>query len=173
VRLPLAYPHPVPDDALHAKYAREGGYADCFVLDMNRGVTLAEFVAAFYTTWLFRLERFILAWLVRKPSTDFEALALARGQRTTFAAWSIEAQAEGQLLMRDFQDRTRSCFIVSPMPGNNRGTRLLFGTGIKPVADGAAGARRLSGGFRVLMPFHRLYSRALLRAAVARLSRSR
>jgi hypothetical protein len=173
VRLLLAHPHPLPDGALHAKYARDGGYADCFVLDMQRDVTLAEFIETFYTTWLFKLERFILAWLVRKPSTDFEARALARGQRATFAAWSIEAQAEGQLLMRDFQDKTRSCFIVSPIPGNNPGTRLLFGTGIKPVAAGTTGAQRLGAGFRALMPFHRFYSRALLGAAVTRLSRAR
>jgi hypothetical protein len=163
VRFALAYPHPVPEDALHAKYARDGGYADCFVLDVKRNVTLAEFVEAFYTTWLFKLERFVLKWLVGKPSMDFEAHALASGRLTTFAAWSIEARTGDQLLMQDFQDKTRSCFIVTPIPGDNTGTRLLFGTGIK---------RHLGVGFISLLPFHRFYSRALLGAAVARLCRT-
>jgi hypothetical protein len=163
VRFALAYRHPVPENALHAKYARDGGYADCFVLDVKRNVPLAEFVEAFYTTGLFKLERFVLKWLAGKPSTDFEARALASGRLTTFAAWSIEAQAEGQLLMQDFRDKTRSCFIVTPVPGNNAATRLLFGTGIK---------RHLGVGFISLLPIHRFYSRALLGAAVARLGRT-
>ena len=171
MRLPLAYPSPLPRDALHSKYARDGGHADCFVLDIRRDVTLAEFVEAFYTTWLFKCERFILKWLVRKPSSDFEARALARGQRTRFAAWSVEARGENQLLMQDFQGKTRSCFIVSPIPGNNLGTRLFFGTGIAPSADRKTGDTRLGRGFSLLLSFHRLYSRALLGAAHARLAR--
>ena len=168
----LASPYPVPDDALHAKYARGGGHADCFALDVRRHVALAEFVEAFYTTWLFKLERVVLALLVRKPSTDADARALALGQRTTFAAWSVEARAAGQLLMQDFQDKTRSCFIAQRLPGDIPGTRLLFGTGIKPIRDRATNESRLGPGFSVLMPLHRFYSRALLGAAVARLARA-
>lgn len=169
----LAPPHPVPRNALHARYADAGGYADAFVLDIDRRVTLAEFVEAFYTTWLFKLERFILKWLVDKPSTDAEARALALGERASFAAWSLEARARDELLMQDFQGKTRSWLSVAPRPDGAPGTRLLFGTGIAPITDRATGRERLGAGFSALLSFHRLYSRALLGAAQARLARAR
>lgn len=169
----LAPPCPVPDTALHARYLRVGGYADAYALDIERDVTHAELVEAFYTTWLFKLERFILKWLVDKPSTDAEARALARGERAAFAAWTLEATAKDELLMQDFQGRTRSWLSVAPRHDGCGGTRLLFGTGIAPVTDRASGKQRLGRGFSALLWFHRLYSRALLGAAHARLSRRR
>lgn len=159
-----------PERALHEKYARAGGYTDCYVTEIPRPVTHAEFVEAFYTTWLFKLERFILTWLVDKPSNDSEARELARGARTAFAAWTVEDRAENQLLMCDFQNRTRSWFMVVPAQPD-AGTRLYFGTAIAPVLDPETGGKRLSGGFRAMLRFHRLYSRALLAAARARLAR--
>jgi hypothetical protein len=73
----------------------------------------------------------------------------------TFAAWSVEAHTGNQLLMCDFQGRTRSWFMVS-------GTRLLFGSAVVPVTV-------TESRFRWLLGLHRLYSRALLRAARSRL----
>ena len=163
--------NPLPAHALHAKYAVPGGYVDCFVTDIARPVTHAEFVAAFYTTWLFKLERFVLTWIVAKESTDEEARELARGERTSFAAWTVEARAENQLLVCDFQGKTRSWFMVTPVPGETAGTRLLFGTAIVPVTDPKTGEQRLSTGFRALLGFHKAYSRALLGAARARLEK--
>jgi hypothetical protein len=164
--------HAVPERALHAKYGRDGGYADCFVTEVARAVTHAEFVAAFYTTWLFNLERFFLTWTVDKPSTDSEVHALARGERTTFAAWSLEDRAPDQLLMRDYLGKTRSWFMVEPR-GDAAGTRLYFGTGIAAITDRKSGGKRLSGGFNARLGFHKLYARALLSCARARLERSR
>ena len=71
-------------------------------------------MTAFYTTWLFRLERWILRLAVARPSTDEEAHQLARGEREAFAAWSVEARAPDQLLMCDFTGRTRSWLMVVP-----------------------------------------------------------
>lgn len=164
-------PQPLPQHALHAKYALQGGYADCFGTQIGRTVTHAEFVAAFYTTWLFKLERFVLAWCVEMESTDREAGELARGERTSFAAWTVEARAENQLLMCDFQGKTRSWFMVAQLSGGTAGTRLLFGTAIVPVTDRKTGEKRLSAGFRALLGFHKIYSRALLSAARSRLER--
>lgn len=132
-------------------------------------MTHAEFVEAFYTTWLFKLERFVLAWLVHKPSTDTEARVLARGERDAFAAWSVEGRVGNQLLMRDFQSRTRSWLMVEPRPAS---TRLYFGSGIVPRVDRETGENRMGPGFRVLLGFHKMYSRALLAAARARLARA-
>ena len=52
----------------------------------------------------------------------------------------------------------------------NAVTRLYFGTGIVPVIDSKTGRQRLSFFFRALLPFHKLYARALLRAARSRLA---
>jgi hypothetical protein len=163
---------PVPETALHAKYARNGGHADCFATDIARPVTHAEFVEAFYTTWLFKLERLVLACLVSKPSTDAEVRALARGERDQFAAWFLEARAPDELLMHDFQNRTRSWLKVETLPGAVPGTRLYFGTGIRTITD-KSGGQRIGSSFKLLMGFHLLYARALLSTARSRLERSR
>jgi len=158
---------PVPEHALHAHYGRDGGYVDCYVTELPRVVPLAEFVEAFYTTRLFKLERWILAWSVKKPSTDEQAREVARGQRGEFAAWSLEARSADQLLMCDFMSHTRSWFMATP--SGERSTRLYFGSVVTARLDPATGERKLGGTYRALLGFHRVYSRALLRAARARL----
>ena len=61
------------DEALTQRYRASGAHTDCFFTELARPVTHAEFVEAFYTTWLFKLERWILRVCVAKPSTDAEA----------------------------------------------------------------------------------------------------
>ena len=129
----------------------------------------ADYVAAFYTTWLFKLERVILAALVNKPSTDDEARVLARGERDGFAAWSVEGRVGNQLLMCDYQSRTRSWLMVEPGAAS---TRLYFGSGIVPRIDRETGEKRMGPGFRALLGFHTMYSRALLAVARNRLART-
>ena len=156
----------LPAYALLADRARDGEYADCYVVEVPQEVTHADFVEAFYTTWLFKLERFILAWLVKKPSTDAEARALARGERTRFAAWRVEERVGNQLVMRDFQGKTCSWLMVESLPAS---TRLYFGSAVVPRPDVAPGKRTMGFAFHALLGFHAAYSRALLRAARSRL----
>lgn len=160
---------PLPEHALLARYAAGGGYTDCYATDLPGSYTHAEYVAAFYTTWLFKLERFILDWLVAKPSTDREAEELARGGRDSFAAWSVEASAPNQLLLCDFLGNTRSWLMVEPRQDGGV-TRLYFGSAVVARARDPAGNHRLKLRFRALLGFHRRYSRALLSAARARLT---
>ena len=157
---------PLPEHALHAPYARESAYTDCYSTVVDRPVTHAEFVEAFYTTWLFKLERWILAWSVKKPSTDAQARQIAQGEITSFAAWTLEARAPDQLLMCDFLGATRSWFMVAP---EGAGTRLYFGSVVTSRVNRRTGERELGRNYRALMGFHKLYSRALLQAARARL----
>jgi hypothetical protein len=158
----------LPAHALTAGYLRKGAYADCYVTTIDRPITHAEFVTAFYTTWLFKLERLILARFVQKPSTDEEAVALARDERQTFAAWCVEARATNQLLMCDFLGHTRSWLMVE---ADGAGTRLFFGSVVTSDDEpGARGARRTH---RPFMGFHQLYSHALLACARSRLTRAR
>ena len=154
----------LPDDALLQKYARGGAYTDCYSTPNSTAVSHADFVAAFYTTWLFKLERVVLRLAVSRPSTDTEARQLANGHTDTFAAWYVEERTDDQLLMCDFRDRTRSWFMVA-------GTRLYFGSAVVPERDSKSGGGSLGLIIRLLLGFHRLYSRALLQAARSRLRR--
>ncbi len=155
-----------PAGALLHRYGGGGGYTDCFALTIHGHVTQAAFVEAFYTTPLFKLERLVLAVLLSRPSTDLEARRLAVGESDRFAAWTVEAREADQILLCDFMGATRSWLMsvvdtAAPSPT----TRLFFGSAVVP-RKGAAG---LGVGFRAMVPFHRLYARALLKAAVRRL----
>jgi hypothetical protein len=152
----------LPESALLQKYVRSGAYTDCYSTKIAADVSLVEFVTSFYTTWLFKLERFILRVAVKRPSTDEEAVLVATGDISKFAAWSVEDRADDQLLMCDFQNRTRSWFMV--VPG-----RLYFGSAVVPVRDPDSGKTSLGTSYRLLLGFHRLYSRLLLAAAKSRL----
>ena len=153
---------PAPSGALHAKYAQTGAYTDCFSTEVPGRISQAQFVEAFYTTWVFKLERRILAWIIAKPSTDEEAKALAAAARDRFAAWTVEERTAGQLLMCDHLGHTRSWFMVMPCElAGGPATRLYFGSVVVPV-------RRFP--YKVLIGFHRLYSRVLLSSARRRLA---
>ena len=161
----------LPDEALLRRYlAWEGAYVDCYATEISAAVSHAEYVEAFYTTAVFRIERWLLR-LVSKPSTDTQAAAIASGAAEAFAAWTVEARATDQLLLTDFIGRTRSWFMVVPLTGDGAPrTRLYFGSAVvsKKQRSGRVGLGLV---FRVLLGFHKLYSRVLLRAARSRLQR--
>ncbi len=164
----------LPPAALLSKYQREGAYTDCYGTKVAHRVDLAEYVEAFYTTALFKFERLLIAWLLSKPSTDIQTRQLAAGTLHSFAAWNVEARSADQLLLSDFQGRTRSWLMVAS--SEIRGlevTNLYFGSAAIPVAGARSGTRTLGLGFRLLLGFHKLYSRALLFAAKSRLARKR
>lgn len=165
--MPAIRPCELPANALLLKY-REGGYADCYATEVEGSVSLAAYVEAFYTSPLFRIERFLLGLFARRPSSDREAGELARGAAGTFAAWKVEARAADQLLVADFTGRTRSWFRVSVVEGG-AGTRLWFGSAVVSRRNSATGKSEMGAGFHALLGFHRLYSRLLLRSAGARL----
>jgi hypothetical protein len=153
-------PCDLPAGSLLAAYVASGAYTDCYTTAVSRPASQAEFVEAFYTTAVFKLERLILKWLVSRPSTDHEAGQLGRGEVSSFAAWAVEARSENQVLLR--AGRTRSWLMVDPT-----GTRLYFGSAITPRQG------RMGAAFTALLGFHKIYSRVLLAAAASRLSRRR
>ena len=57
--------------------------------------------------------------------------------------------------------------MATPAESGN-GTRLYFGSAVVP-AEGSASGADIGSGFRLLLGFHKMYSRVLLKAAVARL----
>ncbi|WP_192356046.1 hypothetical protein [Mesorhizobium mediterraneum] len=162
----------LPEQAFLSKYAEDGGYTDCFVIEMAGEISLAAFVEAFYTTWLFKLERALLV-LAAKPSTDLQAKELAAGTRSTFPAWIVEERAEHQLLMCDLTTRTRSWFMIAAtIRGTRRATLLFFGSAVTATINEATGEETIGPIFHSLMGFHRIYSKALLHATRSRLNRT-
>ncbi len=159
----MSLAQPLPVNALLTRYRDARAYTDCFAIDVPGQVTHADYIHAFYTSPLFKLERLILALFVAKPSSDAEARRLADGEITRFAAWSQQARNDNQILMLDFMKKTCSWLMATPLPGG--GTRLWFGTAVVPHSLSADGRVRLGPGFDQLMGFHKLYSVALLRAA--------
>lgn len=158
--------HPVaeedlPDGTLLARYRLPGGHVDSYAVTVPLPVTLSQFIAAFYSSSAFGPERWLLGALLGKGATDEDIARLAAGQTTRFAAWSVEARSEDQILLCDYQGRTRSWLMVRPVAG---GTRLHFGSAVVPAQR--HGGRRL---FRALLWFHRWYSVQLLSGAVSRL----
>ncbi len=166
----------LPYGALLSKYQNGGAYADCYTTEIAQHVSQAEYVQAFYITPLFKVERRLLARLVSKPSTDAQAGQLASGTLDSFAAWSVEERRENQLLMCALHGRTRSWLMAVPAEGERSGgTRLYFGSAVVPARAARAGAQTPGLGltFRLLLGFHKLYSRALLFSAKSRLMRQR
>ncbi len=158
----------LPEQSLLRKYQHEGAYTDCYVTEVARPVSQAEYIEAFYTTLVFKLERLVLAWFVARPSTDSQARELADGNRAAFAAWDVEARTDDQLLLCDLHGRTRSWLMTVPCTGG-QSTQLFFGSAVVLVVDRHSGKARMGLVFRALLGFHKLYSRVLLRAAVMRL----
>lgn len=157
----------LPPNTLLSMYAENNAYVDCYWTDVSGNRTLSEYIFAFYTTPLFRVERAILAVSVSKPSTDEQARQLAQGARDSFAAWSVENRSEHQILMCDFVGRTRSWLMV--VPGKESSTRLYFGSAVVPIRDPRTGKTTIGLGYRALLGFHQVYSVLLLYAAKQRL----
>jgi len=160
----------VPAHSLLKRYVASGAYVDCYVTEISASASHAQFVEAFYTTPLFKLERWLLGLLISRPSTDREAGQLARGELSSFAAWRVESRAPNEVLLA--AGRTRSWLMVSSSVEHHAGgTRLMFGSVVVPERSAKPGRHGIGAGFRALLGFHQLYSRALLQSARARLSR--
>ncbi len=163
-----------PENALTAKDGERGAHTDCFYVDLPWNVTLEQFISAFYTTSLFKIERAILSVTVRKPSTDEGALLLAQNKTQSFAAWSVEGRTLNQILLRDYMGKTKSWLMVEAISINaTPATRLYFGSVIVPKKVSEDGRIFIGTIFHLFGGFHKVYSRALLRAAYKKLESSR
>jgi hypothetical protein len=166
----LIEPCQLPDGALLSTYIQKGAYTDCYKTEIPKTVTHAQYVNAFYTTSIFKLERLILKWAVSRPSSDAQATQLAEGAIDTFSAWSVEKRCKNQLLMCDFQGRTRSWLMIELVEnGSDTQTRLYFGSAVVPAKNKKTGKSSFGMGFYALLGFHKIYSIVLLYSAKVRL----
>lgn len=160
----------IPTNTTLASYSMDGAYADCYSTELAWNVTFPEYVFTFYTTSLFKLERFILKWAVSKRSTDLQARQLANGEIEKFAAWSVENRSENEILMCDYLGRTRSWLMVAPMnTASGPRTRLYFGSAVVPIRNPKTGKLATGFGFQALLAFHKVYSVLLLYSARMRI----
>ena len=158
----MSSPTPVPAGSFLEAYARRGAFTDCYAATVPGSVSLPAFVLAFYTTPLFKLERWLLARALNIPSTDEQAHHLAAAATERFSAWKVEHRSGDEILMDAGQ--TRSWLSVQPQAGGEASTTLLFGSAVVPLRPGG----RFGLAFHALLGFHRLYSRLLLSAACRR-----
>ena len=157
----------IPSDSLLETYS-SNGYADSYRTEIHGHVSLAQLIAGFYTTSLFRLERFILKHVARKPSTDTQVQDLADGKTNQFAAWTVEKRNDHEILMRDMLGRTRSWLMVQHA---NENTILYFGSAVVP-GKSRSGKASLGFIFVALLGFHKIYSILLLSFAKRNIHRS-
>jgi hypothetical protein len=159
-------PSELPQAALLQRYVKQGAYTDCYRMEVPRRIALPEYIAAFYTTPLFKVERTILSLVAGKSASDEAANELAQGQTSQFSAWSVEGRSGDQLLLCDFLGRTRSWLMVEPGPSS---TWLYFGSAVVPKSVAASGQASFGFAFHALKGFHHLYTQALMRAALKKL----
>ena len=117
----------IPHESLLSAYETNGAYADAYSTEVVSQISLPKYVFVFYTTLLFKLERFILAMTISRPSTDSLARQLADGGTDKFAAWTVEGRHENEILLCGISGRTRSWLMVVPSgDGETPRTRLYF-----------------------------------------------
>ncbi len=155
---------PVPDGTLLDRYRANDGYVDCFAADLRQSVPLPAFIGAFYTSRAFRPERWLIGAVLGMRAQDADAARLASGESAQFSAWTVEERRENEILMCDYQGKTRSWLMVQPV---DSGTRLYFGSAVVP-----AKSRVDRAAFHLLLRFHRIYSRVLLGSAIRCLQRA-
>jgi len=167
---------PLPEHALLKSYQKSNAHTDCYTTDISINVSHEQYVQAFYSTAIFKLERKILQWALAKPSSDQDVILLANGKLDTFAVWDVENRAVNQLLMCDHFQRTRSWLMIEEIKRDGKAgneTRLYFGSAVVPLKKDKAGKPSFGFMFHALSLFHKAYSAALLYSAKSHLKRHR
>lgn len=155
----------VPSGTMLASCRDDNAYADCYRINQDQTALLSEYIEAFYTSAIFKLERGILGLVRGKGATDADARALAKSDTITFAIWKVEGRSPTEILLS--AGRTRSWLSVNPSSTlHSKGPVLLFGSAVYPDKNQRSG---MGLPFHALLGFHRLYSKALLASAASRL----
>ncbi|MEO0665459.1 MAG: hypothetical protein AAFY97_06945 [Pseudomonadota bacterium] len=148
----------IPDGSLIARYKGQGNHVDAYVASTARYVDLPTYIAAFFSTSVFRAERLLLS-ISGKQSSDDQVADLAAGRGEHIAAWKVEERSANELLLEATGTPIRTWLAVEP-----DGTALWFGSVV------LAKKGRIPLLARVMMPGHALYSRILLSAALRQVS---
>jgi hypothetical protein len=159
----------LPSEALSTRYQEQGAFVDCYYIDIAKDISFEQYIQAFYTRTLFKLERCLLSLATFKRTKDEDAVELSLGKTDQYSIWTVEGREYNQIMLRDFTGNTRSWLMVKKLSENNVGTRLYFGSVVVPKDVTKDGQGSFGVLFHLLDKFHKIYSRALLRAAYRKL----
>ncbi len=148
----------------------QGAYVDCYLLEVERPVSLCDLIIAFYTSPSIRVERTLLRLIVCRPSSDRDVELLAQGLTDSFAIWKVENRITDQILLKELTGRTKSWLMVQPAGSR---TNLYFGSAVIPKRNSGSSSNELGPAFHLLLWFHKLYSQILLSAAGRNLENSK
>lgn len=155
----------IPTTSLLYEYETvKGGYCDCYVVDTQGDANLQNYISVFFETWIFKLELKLLSLFGLNRDRPDQVKQLAEGCVKTFAAWKVEGRTENDLLLAVGTGPIRTWLRVEAHSEN--AVRFYFGSALLPLRTDRNGHPRLDAISMVLLPFHKLYSRILLRAAV-------
>lgn len=156
----------IPKDSFLDAYASlPGCHTDCFSVGVSDPVTLPDFIGAFFTSPVFRLERWVLAVFAAAKTTDMDIGNLASGKSDRLAMWVVEARKCDQIILAVGSGPIRSWLMVAPNPNHAQGAILHFGSVVLPMTDAANGTPKIGLVFRLFLGFHKFYSRILLWSA--------
>lgn len=153
----------IPETGLLQKYADTTGcYADCFTTNVPAFVSFHDFVTSFFSSPIFKLERFLIKLTLGKPTTEQDIKDFVSGKSNDFAVWQVEERSENQLLLTVGKGQIRTWLMVehvnNEVGSTNTQTILYFGSAVLPNdQNGSMGMM-----FHALSGFHVLYSKILL-----------
>ncbi|KAA0175468.1 hypothetical protein FNF27_03168 [Cafeteria roenbergensis] len=145
------------------------GKGDCFRLDVPGHVPIERFVHAFFTSWLFKLERLVLP----VATTDSLAKDFAYSRVNEFAIWTAKERTDSELLAtwaEEHSPATGATWMRVVHGKDDDGkpkTCLEFGSAI---ATGDMPYQKAV--MAVAMPLHLAYSGLLLGAAAGNIDRT-
>lgn len=156
----------VPEGSfLKAYEGREGCETDCFQADVPGHPDIDRFVHIFFDTWVFRIERRLLALLGEDYATSEDVAALAGRSSDTLAAWTVQDRSADEIILAFKRPRGRTWLQATQLDGSLGSTRLRFGSALLPNIDSEGQTASISWGLKIGLPLHRLYARLLLAAA--------
>lgn len=141
---------------------RQGAHTDCYMIAVPNRVELEQFIAVFFDTWIFKLERKLLGVFAGQPSTSRDVAELAAERTTTLALWTVEGRDDKQILLAVGTGPIRTWLMCEPY---SNGTRLYFGCAVLPLSTGRDGTPQLGFAFKAGLWFHIVYSKILLKSA--------
>ena len=153
----------IPETGLLQKYTNTTGcYTDCFTTDVPAFVSFDDFATSFFSSPIFKLERFLIKLTLGKPTTEQDVKDFVSGKSNDFAVWQVEERSENQLLLAVGKGQIRTWLMVEHVKADTDGTikqtNLYFGSAVLPKdQNGSMGMM-----FHALLGFHVLYSKILL-----------
>lgn len=145
------------------------GSADCFRLDVPGHVPIERFAHAFFTSWLFKLERLVLP----VATTDDLAKDFAYSRVNEFAIWTAKERTDSELLAvwaEQHSPASGATWMRVVHGKDDEGkpkTCLEFGSAIAP-----GDMPYQKAVMAVAVPLHLAYSGLLLGAAAGNIDRT-